>query len=151
MRQTSKGASDTQSQKTISKRIFSISTRSGQSRSNPTPKSAQPYIDVIPFFSQTTKYPPFLSDWKSTPIYYESKWFNLFTSPTGGQASYTPSQLSILVFLASPLYFAQYRHAALYFDFENVHTTTGTILLTQEPRIKSTTQIQKRKMISSPR
>lgn len=93
----------------------------------------------------------FLSDWKSTPIYYESKWFNLFTSPTGGQASYTPSQLSILVLLASPLYFAQYRHAALYFDFENVHTTTGTILLTQEPRIKSTTQIQKRRMISSPR
>jgi hypothetical protein len=33
-----------------------------------------------------------------------------------------PSQLSILVFIASPLDFARYRHAALYFDFENAHT-----------------------------
>lgn len=32
-----------------------------------------------------------------------------------------PSQLSILVFIASPLDFARYRHAALYFDFENAH------------------------------
>lgn len=32
-----------------------------------------------------------------------------------------PSQLSILVFVASPLDFARYRHAALYFDFKNAH------------------------------
>ncbi len=37
-----------------------------------------------------------------------------------------PSQLSILVFIASPLDFARYRHAALYFYFENAHITTGT-------------------------
>lgn len=36
-----------------------------------------------------------------------------------------PSQLSILAFIASPLGFARYRHAALYFDFEDAHTTTG--------------------------
>ncbi|KAJ5459823.1 uncharacterized protein N7458_001375 [Penicillium daleae] len=33
-----------------------------------------------------------------------------------------PSKLSILVFVASPLDFARYRHAALYFEFEKTHS-----------------------------
>ena len=47
-----------------------------------------------------------------------------------------PSQLSILVFIAFPLYFAQYRHATLYFDFENVHTTTGSTHARTEDKLK---------------
>jgi hypothetical protein len=37
-----------------------------------------------------------------------------------------PAKLSILVFVASPLDYARYRHAALYLDFDNTHTNTET-------------------------
>jgi hypothetical protein len=35
------------------------------------------------------------------------------------RAFYMPIKLSILVFVASPLDYARYRHAALYFNFEH--------------------------------
>jgi hypothetical protein len=37
-----------------------------------------------------------------------------------------PSKLSILVYIASPLDYARYRHAALYLEFETAHTASGT-------------------------
>jgi hypothetical protein len=37
------------------------------------------------------------------------------------RAFYMPAKLSILVFVASPLDYARYRHAALYLDFEHTH------------------------------
>ncbi|KAF3390441.1 hypothetical protein F1880_009186 [Penicillium rolfsii] len=37
-----------------------------------------------------------------------------------------PAKLSILVFVASPLDYARYRHAALYLDFDNTSTTPET-------------------------
>ncbi|KAI2786409.1 hypothetical protein POX_g08794 [Penicillium oxalicum] len=47
-----------------------------------------------------------------------------------------PSKLSILVFIASPLDYARYRHAALYFEFEGtpIHdTTTKSKFKTRSP------------------
>lgn len=37
-----------------------------------------------------------------------------------------PSKLSILVYIASPLDYARYRHAALYLEYETAHTDSGT-------------------------
>lgn len=42
------------------------------------------------------------------------------------RAFYMPSNLSILVFVASPLDYARYRHTALYLDFDKTSTHAET-------------------------